>query len=87
MAHFITANTKSVNYRGCQPSGDRRDEIITNHPVNIDLCTHIIKSRMKWYPDNTGMPSILLKGVEVEWVYNSEKDRDEDFEALTKSNK
>ena len=59
-----------------------RDGHITNHAVNIDLCTSLRKSRVHWYPDNTGIPSIKFEGCDTEWVFYNDKQRDEEYARL-----
>ena len=61
----------------------RRGETVVNKPVNLSLCKSIRKGKFAWYPDNTGKPSILFDGCDVEWAYNSEEDRDADFERIS----
>jgi hypothetical protein len=60
---------------------------ITNHPINISLVVRIRKSKEAYYPDNTGIPAIDFdtetKGErQLKWCYNSQKDRDEDYERI-----
>lgn len=74
MAHFIKCSVKAVPYR--------RGEIVTNKPVNIDLCKSLTKSQFAWYPDNIGLPSITFNGTEVEWVFPDLKSRDDEFERI-----
>ena len=59
-----------------------RDETITNNPVNIALCKSIRKGKFAWYPDNKGKPAIVFDGCDIKWAYNSEEERDGDFERL-----
>lgn len=59
----------------------RGDEIV-NKAINISLCTSVKKSRMKWYPDNDGIPSIEFGGIDEKWVFNSDKSRDETYNLL-----
>lgn len=61
----------------------RRDKTVFNDPVNLALCTSITKSTFAWYPDNTGKPSIFFRGADIEWAYDSEADRDADFERIS----
>ena len=49
---------------------------ITNDPVNIDLCTSMTKGRLKYYPDNIGLPTIKFNGCASKWVFNDEAVRD-----------
>lgn len=70
---FIKSSVERVNYRG---------DFIYNHPVNLLLCKGIIKNRIKFYPDNTGIPSIYFKGCDIEWGYLSIEQRDKDFEDI-----
>lgn len=53
----------------------RGDEIV-NKAINISLCTSVKKSRLKWYPDNDGIPSIEFGGIDEKWVFNSDTYRD-----------
>ena len=55
---------------------------IVNKAINISLCTSVKKSRMKWYPDNDGIPSIEFGGIDEKWVFNSDKSRDETYNLL-----
>lgn len=74
---FISPRIKFAKYR---------NEIIHNNPVNLSLCISISLERLKWYPDNTGLPAIgfhFAKGSFVKWVYNSEGSRDADFLAIS----
>lgn len=59
----------------------RGDEIV-NKAINISLCTSVKKSRLKWYPDNDGIPSIEFGGIDEKWVFNSDKSRDETYNLL-----
>jgi hypothetical protein len=71
MAHFIECSVPQITYL--------RGEKIINPAVNIDLCTAVKKSRLAWYPDNTGKPSLQLMGCNVEWVYDTEEQQNADF--------
>ena len=59
-----------------------------NNPINIDMCTMMKKSTMKWYPNNVGLPSIEFFGIfqnegrPATWLYNDEAARDADYERL-----
>ena len=75
MTYFAKCSLESFLYRG--------GETVVNKPVNLALCKSIRKGNFAWYPDNTGKPSILFDGCDVEWAYNSEEARDKDFERLT----
>ena len=70
---FIRSSLEKVKYRG---------HILENHPVNLLLCKGIMKNRIQYYPDNTGIPSIYFKGCSIEWGYSSEEQRDKDFEDI-----
>lgn len=67
------------------PSRPYRSSKITNHAVNLALCTSIEKSRIHWYPDNEGIPSIRFKGCDVEWAFNTDAQRDAEFERIMKT--
>lgn len=75
MANFITPAFKSVHW---DYYGQRQ-----NNPVNIDLCTEIIKRN-----DSNGYgkfyPVIVFKGCNVIWYYgeNNYKERDEEFKSI-----
>ena len=73
MSNFIVCSVLETPYRNYK---------IKNNPVNIDLCTELIKHQEAWYPDNIGMPAIKFKGCGVKWVYRNEKDRDLDFDKI-----
>jgi len=74
MAKFINPSVAEIRYL--------RGEVITNHPVNIDLCVELIKTKEKWYPDNTGIPAILFKGCDAKWCYENIYDRDRDYQTI-----
>lgn len=75
---FIESSTKHVTYL--------RGEKIINNPVNISLCKSIKRSVFAWYPDNVGKPSIKFNGCDVEWVYDHETQRDEDYVKIKNNN-
>ena len=70
---FTVCATESLRYRN-------RD--FHNWPVNLSLCMHIQKDRYSIYPDNVGKPAIEFIGCELTWIYNTEKERDEDFDRI-----
>jgi len=70
---FVKCSRPEVTYRG---------ERIVNRPVNISLCKSVSKDRVKWYPDNKGLPSMRLHGCDTEWVYPYEEERDRDYELV-----
>ena len=74
MPYFITCTNKATEYRS---------DVIVNHPVNLGLRKSIRKSTLKWYPDNTGVPSIIFSGCDTEWAFSSDKDRDTEFEKIS----
>jgi hypothetical protein len=76
MANFLECSVPSIEYL--------RGEIVKNDPVNLDRCKSIEKFQYRWYPDNTGKPAIKFKGCDVEWVYKSESQRDEDWQRIIK---
>ena len=78
LANFIECSTPHITYL--------RGERIINDAVNIDLCTSIRKSKTKWYPDNTGMPSITFEGCGVTWAYNTEQERDAQLAEIVEAN-
>lgn len=71
---FIESSQESFPYL--------RGDMIENHPVNLALCTRIEKLQYRWYPDNTGRPGIMFRGVGVHWAYKDEASRDADFERI-----
>lgn len=73
MTKFIKSIVNCVDYKG---------QKFNNNPINIDLVTEVSKRRLKYYPDNEGIPSIYFKGVDVEWVYLKDSDRDSEFETI-----
>lgn len=77
---FISPKIPYIDYRG---------DVIYNNPINLSMCTHIEKSRLRWYPDSIGKPSItfyFLDGSSVQWCYDSESDRDIDFAGISTNN-
>ena len=75
MPYFVKCSIESIRYM--------RGKIVKNRPVNLALCKSIGKGKFAWYPDNTGQPSIVFDGCDVEWAYNDEEERDSDFERLS----
>jgi len=75
MTHFIKCSLESFLYR--------RDNTVTNNPVNLSLCKSIKKGKFAWYPDNEGRPSIVFEGCDIEWSYGSEKERDKQFDDIS----
>jgi hypothetical protein len=71
---FVKCSVESTRYRG---------HARANNPVNLSLCNSIKKSRLRWYPDNDGIASIVFEGCDIEWAYNSESTRDADFDRIT----
>ena len=66
-----------------------RYENRTNIPVNLMNVNGIKKGRLKYYPDNNGIPSIYFLGTETKnledgiiWIFHGEKERDDCFEAI-----
>ena len=72
--YFVRCSLESFRYL--------RDETVNNNPVNLSLCTSIRKCTFAWYPDNKGKPSIKFDGCNKEWAYQTEADRDADFERI-----
>jgi hypothetical protein len=75
MKLFIEPSINSLTYRGNE---------IVNRPVNILLVETFFKSKTAYYPDNDGKPSITVMFNEnrVEWVYDTEEERDGDYNRL-----
>ena len=71
---FVTSSIEGVKYM--------RGEFVKNYPVNLSLCKSIRKSKLAWYPDNTGKPAIAFDGCDIEWVYDSVEDRDREYNKL-----
>ena len=71
---FIKCSVERIDYR---------TKALENIPVNISICKSICKRKFAWYPDNTGKPSIRFNGCGVEWVYNSEAERDLEFDKIS----
>ena len=77
---FITPRIPFIKYH---------NSVIHNNPVNLSLCTNIEKSKLAWYPDNYGKPAITFhfnSESDVQWVYNTEEDRDMDFAGISSNN-
>jgi hypothetical protein len=75
MKVFFQPSVESVKYK---------DTDNFNQPVNLWLVETFFKSKFAHYPDNDGKPSICLifHDVRVEWVYNTEEERDHDYARL-----
>jgi hypothetical protein len=74
MVLFVTPPEQEIQYV--------RGEIINNWPVNLELCTELVKIRVRWYPDNRGLPGIKFNGCDSEWAFTSEEERDQVFNSL-----
>jgi hypothetical protein len=74
MAKFIECSIPSIKYL--------RGETVVNHAVNLDLCQKIRKTRLSWYPDNTGKPAIDFDGCDAKWTFNTEAERDGEYSRL-----
>lgn len=74
MPYFLKCTTPHVIYR--------RGEKVINNPINLDLCTSISKTRLAWYPDNVGLPEITFHGCDAKWAFNSDQDRDAEFDRI-----
>jgi hypothetical protein len=58
---------------------------VKNRAVNLSLCIAIEKERFKRYPDSRGKPCLRFyfeQGIEINWVYHREEDRDRDFDRI-----
>lgn len=76
---FIECPIKSITYL--------RNDKVENKAINLSMCTSIKKSRLHWYPDNSGIPSIKFFYNENdynEWAFgwHQEKDRDAIYELI-----
>jgi len=71
--YFVTCTVETVKYR---------DYVLRNNPINLALCFTISKNNYTKFPDTNGIPAIYFNGNEV-WVYDDEKQRDKDFEAIS----
>ena len=59
---------------------------VKNKAINLSLCIAVEKDKYRWYPDNSGKPCIFFhfeQGGKECWVYDREKDRDQDFDRIT----
>ena len=71
---------------------DYRSSTLTNNPINISLCESIQKSRLRYYPDNNGIPSLLFlfnktsdeQSNDRRWNFRSEEDRDFAYDEIMK---
>lgn len=72
--HFITCSEPTYDYR------DQRDR--ENRPVNLALCKSVEKTRLRWYPDNEGRPSISFHGCDTEWVFSTDRARDAEYDRI-----
>lgn len=68
------------------PERSYRQSVITNSAVNLSLCKQIRKSRISWYPDNKGIPSIEFVGCDAEWAYNTDAEREADYNRIISLN-
>lgn len=75
MSHFVVCSIPEVIYRG---------RAVENHAVNIDLCQKIRKTRMNWYPDNVGIPSIDFDGCDAKWAFNTMIERDTEYDRIVR---
>lgn len=75
---FMTCTYTGVEYRG---------EFLENPPVNLTLCTTLIKTKVKWYPDNKGIPAIKFKGCDTTWVFVTEERRDREIKRIIENQK
>lgn len=76
MSSFIKPHTESIGGR----YGSHK-----NLAVNLDLCRAIEKDKLKWYPDNDGVPSIKFIGCKAEWIFQSMEERDEAYEKIAEN--
>lgn len=79
---FIKSSVGELNYL--------RGDLVINKPVNLSLCQTVHKDRLRWYPDNTGLPTINFKMMsedrDVMWAYKTEQERDSDYEIIVNNN-
>jgi len=75
MPYFQEPSVSSYKYHGYNE---------TNDPVNLNMCQRISKSTHNYYPDNTGIPSIVFHGCDASWNYPKVEDRDKDFYIISK---
>jgi len=77
-AQFALPSVDSITYlRGTE---------LRNKAINLSLCITVEKDKYHWYPDNEGKPCIFFDFGQEEkerWVYDREKDRDQDFDRIT----
>lgn len=74
MPYLIECTTPEITYL--------RGNTVVNKVVNLDLCKNLYKSTLNWYPDNVGKPAITFDGCDVQWVFNTDKDRDAEFSRI-----
>jgi len=72
--HFLDCSVPNITYLQGQK--------YINQTVNLGLCTSIGKMQVKWYPDNQGKPGIFFVGCDVQWAFDSEKDRDAEYSKI-----
>lgn len=55
-----------------------------NHVINLANVNCMIKTRMHWYPDNEGVPSIKFSFPNdvVEWIFDTDDLRDRAYDVL-----
>ncbi len=70
---FIIPSVPNVQYRGNN---------LNNWPINISLVTWFSKGKHAEYPDNVGIPTIYFAGIKIKWVFETEYDRDEEFNRI-----
>ena len=69
-------------YGVCYPRGNGK--IYRNWPVNLSLCTTIQKdyAELRTTEGYERFPSILFLGCDTRWYYETEYQRDDDFDLL-----
>jgi hypothetical protein len=73
---FLNCSVESIKYM--------RGKTVHNYPVCVTQIQWMKKSIYSWYPDNKGKPSIVFKLVEdaVEWAFNNEEERNNEYQRL-----
>lgn len=76
-----------VNFIKCSTSFLRihKEAVHNNDAVNVSHCKAMVKSDRVFYLGGEQLPSISFIGTGIEWVFNSEKERDSEIERILSS--
>lgn len=80
MPYFIEPGTASTDYT---LEGESQARTISNQPVNLALCTQLLKSFIQWPGMAAPLQSIRFQGCDAEWVYPDQASRDADLARIS----